>query len=70
MWLYSSPLEALVVVVITGTDRTVISYININSLVVDVVSMYVVITDVTSCNIAYQFIVLYYLMFGIICKST
>ena len=32
MWLYSSPLEALVVVVITGTDRTVISYININSL--------------------------------------
>ena len=33
MWLYSSPLEALVVVVITGTDRTVISYININSLV-------------------------------------
>ena len=34
MWLYSSPLEALVVVVITGTDRTVISYININSLLV------------------------------------
>ena len=34
MWLYSSPLEALVVVVITGTDRTVISYININSLVI------------------------------------
>ena len=33
MWLYSSPLEALVVVVITGTDTTVISYININSLV-------------------------------------
>ena len=33
MWLHSSPLEALVVVVITGTDRTVISYININSLV-------------------------------------
>ena len=33
MWLYSSPLEALVVVVITGTDRTVISYININSLI-------------------------------------
>ena len=33
MWLYSSPLEALVVVVITGIDRTVISYININSLV-------------------------------------
>ena len=32
MWLYSSPLEALVVVVITGTDRTVVSYININSL--------------------------------------
>ena len=24
--IYSSPLEALVVVVITGTDRTVISY--------------------------------------------
>ena len=34
MWLYSSPLEALVVVVITGTDRTVISYININSLLI------------------------------------
>ena len=36
MWLYSSPLEALVVVVITGTetDRTVISYININSLII------------------------------------
>ena len=33
MWLYSSPLEALVVVAITGTDTTVISYININSLV-------------------------------------
>ena len=33
MWLYSSPLETLVVVVITGTDRTVISYININSLI-------------------------------------
>ena len=32
MWLYSSPLEALVAVIITGTDRTVISYININSL--------------------------------------
>ena len=32
MWLYSSPLEAIVVVAITGTDRTVISYININSL--------------------------------------
>ena len=26
-WLYSSPLEALVVLVITGTDRSVISYI-------------------------------------------
>ena len=33
MWLYSSPLEVIVVVVITGTDRTVISYININSLI-------------------------------------
>ena len=39
MWLYSSPLEALVVVVITGTDRTVISYININSLVTVTVSL-------------------------------
>ena len=38
---------------------------------VDVVSMCVVITDVTSCNIAYQFIVvLYYFMFFIICIST
>ena len=43
---------------------------NSSTIVVDVLSMYVVITDVTSCNIAYQFIVLYYLMFGIICKST
>ena len=33
-YIYSSPLEALVVVVITGTDRTVISYININSLLI------------------------------------
>ena len=40
-----------------------------STIVVDV-SMHVVITDVTSCNIAYQFIVLYYLMFGIIFKST
>ena len=37
MWLYSSPLEALVVVVITGTDRTVISYININSLMIVII---------------------------------
>ena len=43
---------------------------NSTTIVVDVVSMYVVITEVTSCNSAYQFIVLYYLMFGIICKST
>ena len=43
---------------------------NSSTIVVDVVSMYVVITDVTSCNIAYQVIVLYYLMFGIIFKST
>ena len=41
MWLYSSPLEALVVVVITGTDRTLISYININSLII--------VSDLRSC---------------------
>ena len=32
-------------------------------------STYVVTTDVTSCNITCQFIVLYYLMFGVICKG-
>ena len=36
----------------------------------DVVSMYVMTTDVTSCNTTYQFVTLYCLVFGVICKST